>query len=277
MDLFQAAILAAIQGISAWIPVSSKTLVILAADAFFRIPFQTALAFALALHAGDLLAALYKYRDEYVQAFREFFKPRTLTRFDGSSEQNDGRFLVVSVLASAAVGLPAYLLFRHGFAGVTGEPLLFAVGLVLLFMAAITWHSRRKVQGKRNIGLKETLFTGAAQGLAVIPGISRSGITQCALLLQGVPQQKAMQLSFLMSAPLIAAAIIAFQLVEGFGALDLTAVALGIGISAITSLLTMDALTKLAARIPAYAFLAGIGLLAMVPAVLRFVINVNLQ
>ncbi len=277
MDLFQSIILAAIQGISAWIPISSKTQVILAADLFFRIPFQTAVAFALALHVGDLIAALYKYRSEYAEAFRQFFQPATLNQFQSQTPQSiqEARFLVLSVLASAVVGLPAYLLLRQAFAGLSGEPLLFFIGIFLIGMAALTWHSRRKPVSEKHLDLKTTLITGAAQGLAVIPGISRSGITQCTLLLQGVPQERAMRLSFLMSAPMIMAAVIAFQLVEGFGGLDLGLVAAGIAVSAIASFLTMDALTKIARKVPAWQFMAAIGLLALVPFVLKLTVNAN--
>ncbi|MBI2445311.1 hypothetical protein HYV43_02890 [Candidatus Micrarchaeota archaeon] len=273
MDLFQSIILAAIQGTSAWIPISSKTQVILAADALFRIPFQTAVAFALALHVGDLLAALYKYQDEYADAFLQLFQPRNLARFQTEERMQDARFLVLSVLASAAVGLPVYLLLRKIFTNVSGEPLLFFVGIFLIGMAALTWHSRRKTVVEKPLDLTTTLITGAAQGLAVLPGISRSGITQCTLLLQGVPQERAMRLSFLMSAPMIAASVVAFQLVEGFGGLDPALVLAGIAVSAIASLLTMDAITKIARKVPSWQFMAAIGALALVPFVLKITMS----
>ncbi len=273
MDLIQAIILAAIQGVSAWIPISSKTQVILAADALFHVPFATAVAFALALHVGDLIAALYKYRTEYTDAVHEVLKPKKVTQFQADQKSQTARFLILSVLASAAVGLPAYLLLRQAFAGLSGEPLLFAIGLLLIVMAAITWHSRKKTVTEKALDLKTTLLTGAAQGLAVIPGISRSGITQCTLLLQGVPQEKAMRLSFLMSAPMIFAAVIAFQLVEGFGGLDLGLVLVGIAVAAVASLLTMEAVTKIARNIPAWQFMAAVGLLALVPFVLKVTLH----
>ncbi|HLD75919.1 MAG TPA: undecaprenyl-diphosphate phosphatase, partial [Candidatus Norongarragalinales archaeon] len=219
MDLFQASVLAIIQGISAWIPVSSKTQVILAANAFFGISFQTAVAYALALHAGDLLAAVYKYRKDYTEAVRQLLSPNKLTQFPPNDARTDGRFLVLSVLTTSVVALPAYLLLRKQFSEFSGETLLLVIGFLLLAMAGITVFSGKR-PGEKPLDLKTTLFVGAAQGLAVIPGISRSGITQSALLLQGVPQERAMRLSFLMSAPMIAAALVAFFLVEGVGSLS---------------------------------------------------------
>lgn len=271
MDFLQAIVLAAIQGISAWIPVSSKTQVILAADALFNIPFRTAVAFALALHIGDFLAAMYRYRVEYADALLQLLQPENLGRFKTEPHMQEARFLVLSVLASAAVGLPAYLLLRTFLTGVSGEPLLFFIGIFLIGMALLTWHSRRKPVAEKPLDLRTTLLTGAAQGLAVIPGISRSGVTQCTLLLQGVPQERAMRLSFLMSAPMIAAAVVAFHFVEGFGGLDPFLVLAGIAVSAVASLLTMDAITKIARKVPSWQFMAAIGLLALVPFVLKLV------
>jgi len=269
MDILQSVILAAIQGIAAWIPISSKTQVILAADALFKIPFQTAVAFALALHIGDFLAAIYKYRAAYADAFWQLLQPAHLTRFETEERMQDARFLILSVFASAAVGLPAYLLLRKIFTNISGEPLLFFIGIFLIAMGIVTWHSRRKPVGRKQIDLHTTILTGAAQGLAVIPGISRSGITQCALLLQGIPQERAMRLSFLMSAPMIAASVVAFYFVEGFAGLDPALVLAGIAVSAIASLLTMDAITKIARRVPSWQFMAAIGLLALVPFALK--------
>lgn len=267
MDIFQAAFLAVIQGISAWIPISSKTQVILAADVFFGMPFRTAVAFALALHVGDFIAAVYKYRTEYLDALGRLLRPEEVFKPE-PAEVDESRFLILSILATSAVALPLYLILRKSLSELNGEGLLFFIGLCLLAMAGVTAFSRKRLSEKP-IGLKTTLLAGAAQGLAVIPGISRSGITQCTLLLSGVRQEKAMRLSFLMSAPMIFAAVVAFFLVESFSALDIWAVVLGITVSAIVSLLTMDALTKIARKVPSWQFMVAIGALALVPFFLK--------
>lgn len=265
MDFFQSVVLALIQGVSAWIPVSSKTQVILAADVLFGIPFRTAVAFALSLHVGDFLAALYRYRAEYRDALSHLSRPATYST--KVHDVTDSRFLILSILFTSVLALPLYLLVRKHLGGQSGEGLLFFIGLSLLAMAAITFFSHRK-SAEKPLDVTTTILAGLAQALAVIPGISRSGITQCTLLLCGIRQDKAMRLSFLMSAPMILAAVVAFFLVEGFGGLDLGAVLLGIGVSALASFLTMDALTKIARRVPAWQFMAAIGLLALVPFVL---------
>lgn len=82
-----------------------------------------------------------------------------------------------------------------------------------------------------------------------------------------------MRLSFMMSAPMIAASVVAFQLVEGFSGLDPTLVLAGIAVSAAASLLTMDAITKIARRVPAWQFMAAVGLLALVPFVMKLTLG----
>ncbi|OIO26074.1 hypothetical protein AUJ14_02930 [Candidatus Micrarchaeota archaeon CG1_02_55_22] len=269
MDYVAAIVLGVIQGITAWIPVSSKTQVLLAGNAFFNLSFAQAIAFALILHVGDLLAAAVKYYREYVEALQEFFlRPKKLADYSGGEKTVNARFLVASLVASVIAALPVYLGVKKIFTSISGEPLLALVGLILLVMAGILYRARRKPAAP--LTLKTALLTGVAQALAVIPGISRSGITQSALLLQGVEPEKAIRLSFVMSLPLIVAAIIGFYLVEGgFAGWTAELALIGIIVSAIASWFTMDALTALARRVKPWWFVAAIGVLAMVPLALK--------
>lgn len=238
----------------------------------YAIPFTTALAFALILHLGDFLAAIVKYRKEYLDALKLLAAPKeVLNEGQGAKSIVESRFLIISIIATAIVALPAYLLTKKHFTSLSGEPLLFLIGLLLIVMAAITFISRGKHKENASVTNKSAVITGLVQGLAVIPGISRSGITECALLLQGIEQQDAVRLSFLMSAPMILASFVAFYIVEGFGGFSLDVVIVGILVSAAVSFLTMDALTKLARKVPPYYFLAAIGILAMVPMAIRLV------
>lgn len=271
MDLFQAIVLALIQGISAWIPVSSKTQVIIAGNWFFGISFKTALAYALLLHLGDLIAALLKYRKEYSAAIALLKKPREVTDF---SKKEVPKFLIISLIATCLVALPAYFLVKKVFYSLSGEPLLFIIGILLIGMATISYFSKSKKTIETPVSLKKAIITGAFQGLAVIPGISRSGITQATLLLQKTNPEKAMHLSFIMSAPMIAFAFAGFYFIEGFAEFSLSQVIIGITVSAIASFITMSALTKIAKKIPNYFFLAAIGVIALVPMMVKILFKI---
>lgn len=271
IDFFQGMVLALVQGITAWIPVSSKTQVLLVANGFFATPFETALAFALILHLGDLLAGLARYRREYADALACLAHPMKLPKVESPNPAHSrSAFLGWSLAATVVVALPLYVLVRKAFANLPGQWLLAAVGVVLLVMAAFTAVAKRMQSGGAPLTRKNAILTGLAQGLAVIPGISRSGITQCALLLQGVEPEKAVDLSFLMAAPMIAAAFIGFFAVSSVGGFSWEVAAVGIMVAAIASYFTMDALSKLAHRIPAQVFLAAVGVLALVPLVLHY-------
>lgn len=274
IDLVSGFVLAVVQGVTAWIPVSSKTQVILVGNALFSLPFKEALAFALVLHLGDFVAAVYRYREEYLNALLSLKNPAGLLDFSSRGYLGkEHSFLFVSVAATVVVALPLYLLAGSFFAGLRGEWLLAAAGLLLITMAIITWASREGASTEQagafeGITLKSSLLTGMAQGLSVLPGISRSGITQAALLGQGFKAEEAVRLSFLMAAPMILAAFAAFAFLEGFPGIPLGVAVLGIIVSAAVSLATMDGVTRIAERMPAHYFSAAVGLLALVPLVL---------
>src|SRR3989344_7590716 len=130
VDFLQAFVLAVVQGVTAWIPVSSKTQVVLAGNWLFSIPFKEALAFAIVLHLGDLAAALYRYREEYANALLSLRNPATILDFSSRDyPDKEHSFLFVSVAATVVVALPLYFLSKGLFADLRGEWLLGAVGL----------------------------------------------------------------------------------------------------------------------------------------------------
>ncbi len=266
MDIISTFVLSVVQGITAWIPISSKTQVLIVANYFFGISFATAIAFALILHIGDLLAAIVRYRQAYFDAIISLKNPNgIINNWNNQTEKQSG-FLVISLIATVIVALPLYLLTKKIFSKVNGAPLLFAAGLLLVVMAIITYFANKKEHSQwKEIGIVSSIITGIAQGFAVIPGISRSGITQSALLAQGIEPDKAMKFSFMMSAPMIFAAIVAYYFVSGFAGISISFAILGIIISALFSFLTMDVLTKLASKVKPYYFLAAIGILSMIP------------
>lgn len=272
IESLQAIVLGLVQGIAAWVPISSKTQVILVANYFFNIDFLTAVSFALIVHIGDLIATLYLFRVELAGFLR--IKPRfsVLKKMDSADpEQSLFWFVVISVLFSGAIGLPLYLITKKHFSELPGTLFLALVGLTLILLGIVMWHSGRKnpcqePSGlKQKISLADSILTGCAQGLAVVPGISRSGITESTLLLRGYAPYQAVRLSFFMSIPMIILSISAFFFIEGFGLISIEAAALGIVAAFIASLVTMRTMLLAAEKVPFCFFNIGIGILAMVP------------
>jgi|WetSurMetagenome_2_1015567.scaffolds.fasta_scaffold36278_5 undecaprenyl-diphosphatase len=272
IETVQAIVLGIVQGITAWIPVSSKTQVILFGKVFYNLDFMTAVSFALIVHVGDLLATLYLFRNEIIGFLK--MKPRIsdLKAMESADpERSLFWFVVISVLFSGAIGLPLYLATKKGFSELPGTLFLALVGMTLVVLGLVMWGSSRKTGEKsgsalkKKISLTDTILTGCAQGLAVIPGISRSGITESTLLIRGYTPYEAVRLSFFMSIPMIALSISTFFLIEGMGTLTLQVIVLGIAAAFIASIVTMRVMLYAAEKVQFYYFNIAIGLLAMVP------------
>lgn len=176
-------ILGTLQGIFEWIPISSEGIVALISQ-FLLInenPIQT----ALFLHLGTLLAVIIYFRKEWRDVL--FLKHSKLTRF-----------LIVSTLVSLIVGYPLYKMVRDI---AIGKGLLLTMGFALLFTAFF-----QKLRRNLKIGFDElAVLTGFLQGLAVIPGLSRSGATIFGLSLGGLSPKETLKISYMMSAPVILA------------------------------------------------------------------------
>lgn len=272
IDVLQAIILGIVQGVAAWIPVSSKTQVILVGKFFFNLDFKTAISFALLVHIGDLLATFCLFRKEILGFVH--IQPRISDLRDMNNadpERSLFWFVAVSVIFSGLVGLPLYLLTKEGFSDLPGTLFLAVVGGTLVLLGLIMWVSSHKISGPVNPGLKnritliDTIITGSAQGLAVMPGISRSGITESTLLLRGYSPTEAIRLSFIMSIPMVILAICTFFLLEGIGSLTPPVALAGITASFIASFAMMNFMLTLAKKAKFYYFNIAIGLLAMIP------------
>lgn len=276
MDILQAIVLGIVQGFTAWIPVSSKTQVIVFGTLLFGLPYQQLLPFALALHVGDVIALLYFFRKELLSMLSIRPRIEDVKSFPSLPENTKlAYFLVISLVFSGIVGLPVYLLLRHTLTDLASSALLAVVGCVLVIMSGIMYLSKA-ASGSGKVGLKTAIVTGMAQGLAVLPGISRSGITESALLMQNVNQESAVRLSFIMGLPMIAASIILFNFTDGYGSLDITLVILGILSSTLTAYLTMSFMLELAKRIKFYWFTLVLGLIAILPFILGIVFGIGI-
>lgn len=272
MNIFQAIILGIIQGITAWIPVSSKTQVLLFGTLLFNLPFKDLLAFAIIVHIGDLIATIYLFRQEL---FMMLFSRPGIDDLKNFTILDEGKklsyFMVISLFFTAIVGLPLYLLVKDGFSEIAGSAFLAIAGLIMLIMSAIMYFSKAKT-GTKELDLKTTIFTGLAQGLAVLPGISRSGITESALLLSNIDQNRAVRLSFIMSIPMIAFAILGFKFTDGFN-LGIPVIVAGIIASTISAYLTMSFMLELAKKIKFYYFTLILGIIALLPFAIKVLLG----
>ncbi len=197
--LIPALVAGVIEGIVEWLPVSSKTMITLYFSVL-GINVQSAYNLGLIANLGSFFAALYYFRSEawgVVKALRHPFADEPNARLL--------RFLFVGTLATGVVGIPLYVTILSAFSIVGGSIAMIIIGVLLLITAFI---ARRKEQMMKNAATSTTrgrpvtavsaLVTGAMQGLAALPGISRSGMTITPLLWMGFSGEESIRLSFML-------------------------------------------------------------------------------
>jgi undecaprenyl-diphosphatase len=203
--LFEAIILGIIQGFTEFLPISSSAHLILLPWMFgWQGTLVDSLNFDVALHAGTLVAILAFFWRDWLDLLRKFF-----TGFgDGTWKSGEGRLVWFIVLATVPAGVLG-LKFEHVVEQSFRNPLLIAGSLIVISM--VMWAAdrfSRKSAGMDTMTLGHALCIGFAQALALVPGVSRSGITIIAGLLTGYTRESAARFSFLLSTPVIAGAAV---------------------------------------------------------------------
>jgi undecaprenyl-diphosphatase len=261
LTVFQAIILGIIQGLSEFLPISSSAH--LALTPWLLGWQQPGLAFDVALHLGTLIALVWFFWQEWVKLARAFFSILRKRRIETESER---QFAFVTV-ATIPGGLAGYLLQAQA-KTVFRTPAL--IGTMLIVMGVILWavdRYARQDRGLPGMGWRDAILVGLAQMFAIVPGVSRSGSTITAGRALGFSREAAAVFSFLMSLPIITAAV----LFEGRHAIDggITApLVAGVVAAAVSGWLAISVLLKFVARnsygvFAAYRLVVGIVILVV--------------
>ena len=199
-------ILGIAQGLTEWIPISSEGIIILIKTHYFPAgeSLEMMVRQALQLHFGTFLAALVYFRQDVGKLTKALF------RFKGQPKETQKLFvfLCISTIISGIIGLLLLKLFSAftSQSNMQERVITLAVGFFLLGTAFL--ELRAKKGGYRSIEdikLSDSLLLGVVQGLACLPGLSRSGLTVSVLLLRKFDKTYALKLSFLMSLPIVLA------------------------------------------------------------------------
>ena len=205
MDLsIQALVMGLTQGLTEFLPISSSGHLILVPWLFgWKDPFIISLAFSVMLHMGTLLALLvYFWRDwcRLIPAGLATIRDRS---FKSDKDRKMAWLIVVATIPAVLAGP----IFTDTIESWVREPA--RVALMLCVGAAILWLADRwgsKAREMDSLTLGGAFAIGVAQVLALIPGISRSGISIAAGLFQGLTREAAARFSFLMATPVVAGA-----------------------------------------------------------------------
>ncbi|HQL03997.1 MAG TPA: undecaprenyl-diphosphate phosphatase [Treponemataceae bacterium] len=204
MSIIQAVLLGALQGVAEFLPISSSGHLTLVQHLFGLEDIP--LLFDISLHVATLLAVILVFRKLILDLLGTAF--RWILRKSTGEDTPKLRMILALIAATGVTGILGILLkkiipdlpIQVVFAG-------FMVTAVLLFISS---KMSRKNEGNeaKSISLVQGLIIGAAQGIGVLPGISRSGITISASLAAGMDRKTAGEFSFLLSIPAILAAFV---------------------------------------------------------------------
>ncbi|MGB1238331.1 MAG: undecaprenyl-diphosphate phosphatase [Pseudomonadales bacterium] len=262
MDWFQVVVLAVIQGLTEFLPVSSSAHLILPSQ-LLDWPDQ-GLAFDVGVHLGTLSAVMFFYRRDIAKMIVAFLRS---LRGEQSVDARIAWFVIGATLPALVFGL-----LLNDFVDSYGRSMLVIAGTTLIFGALLWFADRREnlQQPLENINLKQAVYIGFAQALALIPGTSRSGITMTAALMMGFSRAAAAKFSFLLSIPIILAAgsYKGLELAGSDAAVRWDMVLVGIVLSALTALSCIYLFLKWLERVGMlpfiiYRMLLGASLLAI--------------
>ncbi len=200
-ELWYALLLGAIQGVSEYLPVSSTGHLVLAQYALGLDSEAFGLTFDAVLHLGTLLAVLGYFRRDFLQLVAAVVRPEVRRKDPAAAP------LAAAVIIGTVPAVVAGWLLEARVESEFRSPLLVAANLavfgVLLWLADLVGSKR---DGIETVGPGRALLLGLAQALALVPGVSRSGIVITAGLLLGLRREDATRFAFLLSAPIIAGA-----------------------------------------------------------------------
>ena len=218
MPIYQVVVLAIVQGLAEFIPVSSSGHLIILRRLLGWNELSPAheLTFDVALHFGTLLSVLFYFRRTWVQIIRAALGGKVV-RFSeaGGTDQNltpdeqrEERLLLWFLAIATIPGAIAGKLLEHSAEDYFREHIFLIAG-ALIVVALLMWWGEKVGELRKpltGINFADALIVGCAQAFALLPGVSRSGSTITAGLFRNMTREAAVRFSFLLSTPLIAGA-----------------------------------------------------------------------
>ncbi len=267
-----------VQGISEWLPVSSKTQIIIVSTYLFGLTFTQAYAFGLFLEAASFVAAVVYFRKEVLRVLRALV---------GRGDEEGRLLLKYLLIVTAVTAVIGVLIFKLVSASLTGPVLgvpMILLGLILLGDGFLIKYARGRYvpqKGLRELTVRDELLIGFVQGIAAFPGVSRSGVTVSTMLLLGVKPEDSFRLSFLalipasVGASLVTVLFSNTQLGAVITSVTPQVILVAILVAIVTSLLLIRVLLRFAGSSRIVTVVMVLGVLAIVSGVVSILTQVG--
>jgi len=244
MNLIEILILAIVQGITEWLPISSSGHLVLLQQYFgLNLP----VLFNLILHVGTLIVVLEAFWKDITKILK------TVARLNlNTAEGKLALYIIVGSIPTAIIGFLLQDTFEAFFYNQT------VVGLAFLFTGSLLYASEHRKNKNKPINYLDALLIGTAQGIALIPGVSRSGATISTGLLRQVKREKAFQYSFLLYIPAVIGATVGLAVKEwknlAAAGIDFLSILFGLIITIIVGYISLKLLFKIVVKKRFHAF-----------------------
>ena len=247
--LLESIIIGLLQGLLEWLPISSEGNMVLILIKVFSLQAEETLSAAIFLHIGTGLSALVYFRSEVIKIL-----------LAETEEYVDLRLkLFIMTMLTGLVGFPLYMWLDVSVS--YGELLLAITGIALIATGLIQRRASQQRQSRAELSWPLSVILGGAQGLAIIPGLSRSGLTTSIMLFRNFTAEEAFRISFLMSIPASFAAAFGIMLVKGFKPDSYSA--LSAAVAAVIGFVAIGALLRVARNVSFWKICVGLGALAL--------------
>lgn len=244
MELIQITLLALLQGLTEFLPISSSAHLILFPQ--FTDWDDQGIAFDVAVHLGTLIAVVFYFRHDLKTILGDFGQSLIQRRLVGQS-----RLAWAVGLGTIPVGI-AGLMFKDYIELELRSPQVIAWATVV-FALLLWWADRlpQRVRDEHRLTWRDIVVIGIAQAIALIPGTSRSGITMTAGLMMGLTRTAAARFSFLLSIPVIvlAGGLNGIELAQQVAPVDWSAMIIGTAISAVSAYACIRIFLRLLERV----------------------------
>ena len=218
MNLIQSILMGIVQGLSEFLPISSSAHLVFTSNFYkvfknIEITAQTneEVFLDIMLHLGTLIAVLIYFRKDVIDICKALITAIKTKNYEDVKAKL-GIYIILGTMVTIVLALPLnkvaeHLVFHPTFVG----GLLLVTGCVLFYSEYL---SKKNANMTEELSLKKSLLIGIAQGLAVLPGLSRSGLTIATGLFTGLTRQVAARYSFLLSIPIILGASMVYPLIK---------------------------------------------------------------
>lgn len=244
MTIFEAIILGVVQGLAEFLPISSSGHLALL-QYFFGIEEGDALTFAVMLHVGTLISVFAVYwKDiaaliyELVMVFKDIFTGKG-PRIDVNPTRKLGFLIIVATIPTGLIGILLKDVFEMMYGSLTVIGIGFLITGTILFIAERIGSNKSSI---KEMKFRSAAFVGICQGIAIWPGISRSGTTIFGSLICGLTRESAVKFVFLISIPAILGATL-LDVREGMDAMS-TSVIIGMAVSAVSGFIAIKTMIR---------------------------------